>query len=298
MDETVSKIIESYNTIGITNSAAGVHYPPKQWVERVLERIKEVLFPGFFGTQALEDTDLVSLTKNRVYALDAQLRSELYKCLLWDPNEEAAPITEQDALARSEWISEGFFAEIPTLRHQLLLDAKAIFSGDPAANSVVEVLLSYPGFQAVMIYRIAHYFYKHDVPLLPRMLTESAHVQTGVDIHPGARIGASFCIDHGSGVVIGETAVIGDRVSLYQGVTLGAFSVKNSARNKKRHPTLENGVTIYAMSTILGGDTIVGEGTVVGGNVWLTHSIPAGSKIFMSEETTNSYRIIKGNSTV
>ncbi|MCK0069362.1 MULTISPECIES: serine O-acetyltransferase EpsC [Kordiimonas] len=172
-----------------------------------------------------------------------------------------------------------FLADLPGIADDCHRDAKALVEGDPAAQSVEEVILSYPGFFAVVAYRIAHKLYRRDVPLLPRMLTEYAHHQTGIDIHPGAQIGKSFFIDHGTGVVVGETAVIGDNVKIYQGVTLGALRVDRDQRLKKRHPTIEDNVVIYAGATILGGETIVGQNSVIGGNVWITRSVPAWSRV-------------------
>src|SRR5690606_33083175 len=159
-------------------------------------------------------------------------------------------------------------------------DAEAAYQGDPAAQSLEEVIISYPGFFAVASHRIAHALLKLDIPLLPRLMAEYAHERTGIDIHPGAHIGESLFIDHGTGVVIGETTIIGKNVKVYQGVTLGALSVKKRLQNIKRHPTIEDDVVIYANSTILGGETVVGSGSVIGGNVWLTRSVPPQSKIF------------------
>ncbi len=176
-----------------------------------------------------------------------------------------------------------FFAGLPKVYDALLSDADALYQGDPAARSRDEVILAYPGFFAIALYRIAHLLHEQQVALFPRMLTEFAHRETGVDIHPGARIGARFAIDHGTGIVIGETAVLGDGVKLYQGVTLGAASVRKELSQTKRHPTIGNGVVIYANATILGGDTVVGHDSIIGGNVWLTHSVPPKSIITHTE---------------
>lgn len=178
----------------------------------------------------------------------------------------------EDDPARAAVI-EHFYARLGWLRQALALDAKAIFDGDPAAESLDEVILAYPGFLAIATYRFAHELHGR-AELFPRLLTEVAHRATGIDIHPGARIGASFAIDHGTGVVIGETAVLGDRVRLYQGVTLGAARVTRGLEHAKRHPTIGDDVVIYANATILGGETVVGHGSRIGGNVWLTHSVP------------------------
>jgi serine O-acetyltransferase len=182
------------------------------------------------------------------------------------------------ARPRAEIVAD-FTEELPGLRALLLLDAEALFAGDPAARSVDEVILAYPGFLAVALYRVAHALHRLGIPLVPRLVAELGHRETGVDLHPGARIGRSFAIDHGTGVVVGESAVIGDRVKLYQGVTLGALSVRKQLADTKRHPTLEDDVVVYANATILGGDTTVGAGSVIGGNVWLTTSVPARSVV-------------------
>jgi serine O-acetyltransferase len=176
-------------------------------------------------------------------------------------------------------LPDRFLAELPAIRCKLIEDAEAADLGDPASTSVNEVILAYPGFYAVAVYRLAHALHQLGYPLLPRLLTEFAHAQTGVDIHPGASIGSRFFIDHGTGIVIGGTAVVGDNVKLYQGVTLGALAVKKNLAAKKRHPTLEDDVVVYANATILGGSTIVGKGSIIGGNVWLPHSVAPGSVV-------------------
>lgn len=177
-------------------------------------------------------------------------------------------------------IRQKFYTALPTLKGRLLKDAEAIYKGDPAAASLTEIVLCYPGFWGIFVYRVAHELYQYGLPLIPRMMSEVVHSETGIDIHPGAKIGDYFCIDHGTGIVIGETTEIGQWVKVYQGVTLGALSVPERGDSKKRHPTLENGVTVYAGTTILGGETVIGENTVIGGNVWLTQSVAPGSKIY------------------
>ena len=177
-------------------------------------------------------------------------------------------------------LSHDFFEQIPGLYHILKTDIKAIFEGDPAAKSEFEVIRTYPGFYAISFYRLAHALYSLDVPLLPRILTEYAHSKTGIDIHPAANIGEYFHIDHGTGIVIGETCEIGKHVKLYQGVTMGALSVNKSMANTKRHPTIEDNVVVYSGATILGGETVIGKDSIIGGNVWLTKSIPEGSSVY------------------
>jgi serine O-acetyltransferase len=190
-------------------------------------------------------------------------------------------LAEPDEVQR---IAREFDAALPDIHRRLCLDAEAIFAGDPAAESVEEVVAAYPGFLAIAMYRIAHELHRHGAPLLPRLLTEVAHTRTGIDIHPGAKIGQSFCIDHGTGIVIGETAVIGNHVKIYQGVTLGAPSVKKSSAGIKRHPTIEDRVVIYANATILGGDTVVGHDSVIGGNVWLPNTVPPFSFVHQTSQ--------------
>jgi serine O-acetyltransferase len=177
-----------------------------------------------------------------------------------------------------------FFEELPKIRVILSKDLEAAVRGDPAAMSADEVILSYPGFQAITVHRIAHFFWSRQVPLIPRIMSEHIHRRTGIDIHPGAQIGESFFIDHGTGIVIGETTIIGKNVKLYQGVTLGAYSVKKEESGQKRHPTIEDGVTIYANATILGGDTVIGRGSVIGGSVWITQSVPPGSNMYLKRD--------------
>ncbi len=197
-------------------------------------------------------------------------------------------------------IADGFFERLPIVHSLLHLDIEAIYEGDPAASSKKEVVRSYPGFFAMAAYRIAHELHLMGVRDIPRIITEYAHSKTGIDIHPGAIIGKSFCIDHGTGIVIGETAAIGNNVKLYQGVTLGALSVRKKDANNKRHPTIQNNCVVYSGATILGGETIIGKDSIIGGNVWLTRSVPEGSKIYYQakmsmegNETTDTF-IFKG----
>ncbi|HEX8686412.1 MAG TPA: serine O-acetyltransferase, partial [Pyrinomonadaceae bacterium] len=196
------------------------------------------------------------------------------------PLEDACPFTERQATE----CAEEFIARLPRVREVLATDVRAAYDGDPAAACYDEIIFSYPGLYAIMTYRLAHELHRLDVPLIPRIMTEHAHSRTGVDLHPGTRIGPRFFIDHGTGVVVGGTAVIGANVKLYQGVTLGAFSFDKDSdgrlvRHTKRHPTIEDDVVVYAGATILGGETVIGRGSVIGGNVWLTRSVPPGTRV-------------------
>ncbi len=191
-----------------------------------------------------------------------------------------------------EMISANFFAELPAIKADLDADARAIADNDPAASGAAEVVLAYPGFFAIMVYRMAHKLHGLEVPLIPRMMTEQAHSLTGIDIHPGAVIGKSFFIDHGTGIVVGETAIIGNNVKLYQGVTVGALNVSKGQATQKRHPTIEDNVIIYAGSTILGGKTTIGHDSIIGGNVWLTESVPPYSMVYHKSEVRIRERLV------
>lgn len=235
----------------------------------LIEKIRCVLFPHVFCFFDREGEDEKSAVED--------LLSYLKKFLSVIADDESQSCAEQILLA------------LPKIKKTLLNDALSIYKGDPAADSLTEVILCYPGFRAVMIYRISHLFLEQGYSFVARMISEYAHEKTGIDIHPGAQIGESFCIDHGTGVVIGETAVIGNRVKIYQGVTIGAKSFAfdsegRAIRGNKRHPTIGDDCVIYAGATILGGDTVVGNASIIGGNVWLTHSVPDGSRIYYKEK--------------
>lgn len=272
IDESIDGILESYQKYGGINLDEANNFPNRQNVLDVLKDIRCLIFPGFRIAEELDSQTLRYVTGQRVNRIVAMLTREIKKALdyaLIGNDKECKhcfPLAEKVSLALIE--------QIPELRRQIGLDVQAAFAGDPAARSTEEVIVSYPGLDAILVYRIAHFLSKNGVPVLPRIMSEYAHSITGIDINPGAEIGESFFIDHGTGVVIGETCVIGNNVKIYQGVTLGALSVQKDLMNKKRHPTIENNVTIYANSTILGGETVVGEGSVIGGNTWVTRSVP------------------------
>ncbi len=243
------------------------HFPKTSTIARLVSRIVFVLFPE----QSKQTITSIEGLKANFDSIEADL-----SCILF---------SMQEHLKRpSEEISKEFCAKIPEIYSLLLTDIEAIINGDPASNSEYEIIRTYPGFSAISFYRLAHELNNLEVPLLPRMITEFAHSQTGIDIHPGAEIGHHFFIDHGTGIVIGETTEIGNYVKLYQGVTLGALSVSKNMASMKRHPTIGDNVVIYSGATILGGETFIGENSVVGGNVWLTNSIPAGTKIYHQEQ--------------
>jgi len=249
----------------------------------IINRFREMLFPGYFGTQKLDPANLKYYMGQSVSLLFDLLSDEVthsirHDCLRYDQS------CTNCGESGHQIVLEVFEA-VPQLRQVLATDVRAFFEGDPAAKSYDEIIFAYPGIFAIMVYRIAHLLYLKDVPLLPRIMSEHAHSVTGIDIHPGAEIGEYFVIDHGTGVVIGETTVIGKNVRIYQGVTLGALSLPQNAgeqfRGEKRHPTIEDDVIIYSGATILGGDTVIGKRSVIGGNVWLTQSVPPDTRVIM-----------------
>lgn len=239
------------------------------------------------GAQEFTDALLAALFPHfcRVEYSTAEEIETTLAALVQDLEQMLHPLLRDTTVAPAA-VGAAFREALPGIHAQLLLDAEAINAGDPAAESLDEVILAYPGFLAIAIHRLAHALYVQRVPIFPRLLSEYAHQVTGIDIHPGATIGSSFAIDHGTGIVIGESTVIGNNVKLYQGVTLGALSVQKSLAKSKRHPTIEDNVVIYAQAVILGGDTVVGHDSIVGGNVWLTHSVPPFSVVQHEAEAT------------
>ncbi|GAB2473590.1 hypothetical protein GCM10011375_25830 [Hymenobacter qilianensis] len=251
---------EFVQTLALAHQQATVPLPAHAFCH-LADQLLSLLFPERADRQ-LSSADAVAATLSH-------LRAELTALL------RPVPLRES-----SEAVVAALAAQLPHLRQLLLLDANAIVAADPAAQGVAEVISTYPGFYAIALHRLAHALHQLAVPRVPRLLSEYAHARTGIDIHPGARIGSSFCIDHGTGIVIGETAVIGAHVKLFQGVTLGALSVAKQLQGIKRHPTIEDNVVIYANATILGGSTVVGSHSIIGGNVWLTDSVPSHSRIY------------------
>ena len=250
--------------------------PDRRQVIRMVKGLQALMFPMAFRREEPEMTDERLL----VNALGI-LKEELEAALCFRSREDG------ETESRAEAVCEAFAERLPRIRNLLLKDIEALYEGDPAAVSREEVMICYPGFYAISIYRLAHELYLLDAPLIPRIMTEFAHEKTGIDLHPGASVGEYFFIDHGTGIVVGETTTIGDHVKLYQGVTLGARSFEldekgNPVKKIKRHPDIGSHVVIYANATILGGDTVIGDHCVIGGNTWLTHSVQAGSVVFYS----------------
>ena len=254
---------------------SGASLPDRDAVIDFIHSLKRVLFLGYFGEASHTRESAERTTEQGIRHIYETLKNQL--CL-------AFRMEHRDCRCRyAAEIAGDFICRIPALEEAMLLDLEAAFGGDPAAKSKSEIICSYPGFLAIFVYRAAHILYEAGVPLIPRIMTEYAHSRTGIDINAGATIGRRFFIDHGTGVVIGETTVIGDNVKIYQGVTLGALSTRLGRKlgGKKRHPTIENDVTIYSGATILGGDTVIGEGSVIGGNVFITVSVPKNMRVSM-----------------
>ncbi len=278
-DQIKNELLDSYTLGGGVNHIGGPSLPSRESIKQILLTIESLMFPGFQSDEKIEACILRYRTSEKINLLFKDLYHEIKQATCFKLKlENKCSCT--DCSTYAEDYTSKFISKLTYLRSKLLLDAEAALIGDPAASSMEEIILSYPGLRAVMVYRIAHEFYSMGIPLIPRMMGEYAHSETGIDIHPGATIGDSFFIDHGTGVVIGETTIIGNKVKLYQGVTLGALSVKKEEANVKRHPTINDNVTIYAGATILGGETEIGENSTVGGNVWITKSIEPNSKLY------------------
>jgi serine O-acetyltransferase len=289
LHKSIEALVSSYDTCGLVNQAGNETLPSRDSIGDILRGLDELAFPGFREYGALDEHNLRLATAEKVYHLARELIGEVEKSIAFSSRRGEANCGNDGCHAVAELIVEDFFDELPAIRAMLATDLQAAFDGDPAAKSTAEVILSYPGFEAITTYRIAHFFWTREVPLIPRIMSELIHGRTGIDIHPGAKIGESFFIDHGTGVVVGETTVIGRNVKLYQGVTLGALSVKKEEGNRKRHPTIEDDVTIYSGATILGGATVIGRGSTIGGNVWITESVLPLSMVY----TTSGDQVVR-----
>ena len=272
IDTAVENILESYKNYGGINLDEAINFPNRQNVISVLTDLQSLIFPGYRFAEEIDSDTLRFLTGERVNRIISMLTKEIQKALVFVTKSNNAE--KMNCFKLAENAAYALVEEIPEIRRKIGLDVQAAFDGDPAAKSNEEVIVSYPGLQAITIYRIAHFLSVSGVPVIPRIMSEYAHGHTGIDINPAAKIGESFFIDHGTGVVIGESCEIGNNVKIYQGVTLGALSVKKELMNKKRHPTIEDNVTIYANATILGGKTVIGKGSIIGGNTWVTESVP------------------------
>jgi serine O-acetyltransferase len=282
------RIVDTYAEVGRISHLGHCPLPNYETIIAATEDLKEILYPGYrrrdglhLGNVTYHVGDLIDrLHDTLTVQIGRAIRHEEFKDGHCDPKQAS----EFESIGQAKAI--GFLEQLPDLRKVLAMDVEAAYAGDPACKSLDEVIFCYPGLEAISVYRLAHLLHELDVPLIPRMMTEWAHTHTGIDIHPGAKIGRYFFIDHGTGVVIGETTEIGEWVKLYQGVTLGARSFAtdsdgNLVRNTKRHPTIEDHVVIYANATILGGNTVIGHDSIIGSNVWLTKSVVPGSIVAM-----------------
>lgn len=259
------QLAANYENQNSIDSSFRSKLPDRQVVYSIIEDLHKITFPGYFGTERFLSGE--AYAEGIMVSLYEKMKSQI-KIILGDKK-------------KAEELTVRFMEQIPAVQELLMKDVEAQLAGDPAASSKSEIVLAYPGLYTIFIYRYAHILYQLEVPLLPRIMSEYAHGQTGIDINPGATIGEYFFIDHGTGIVIGETAIIGNGVKIYQGVTIGALSTRKgqALSGVKRHPTIEDNVIIYANATILGGDTVVGEGATVAGNTFVTESIPAGAKV-------------------
>jgi serine O-acetyltransferase len=285
LDTIIDAVAQSYAAGREIDSLETAALPNRRKIVEALHHLEHAVFMGFYATRPLDLHNLREHVATHLRASSQQFIEQISRAVVYA--RRGGPAPEAVDLAWSERAVHEVFAQIPRIREQLSFDVNAAFNGDPAAKSIEEVVFSYPAVQALTAHRFAHEFYVRAVPMIPRILAEHAHNLTGIEIHPGAKIGKRFFIDHGTGVVIGETAVIGDDVKLYQGVTLGALSMPRDAageliREAKRHPTIENGVTIYAGATILGGKTVIGEDSVIGSNTWITQSVPPNTRVSYS----------------
>ena len=285
IEKVVEEISENYDNEPLFSTKAGKNMPERKVIIDALKELRLVMFPGYFGEQDATRCLPKYFVGDRLLTIYHMFFEQIACAFASEESEvhasEITGIPDEDNQRKAEHVCSEFFEQLPRIQKLLLKDVQAGYDGDPAAQSKEEVIFSYPGLFAIFVYRIAHELYIRQVPFIPRIMTEYAHAKTGIDINSGAQIGESFFIDHGTGIVIGETTIIGDHVKLYQGVTLGGLSTRGGQKlsGKKRHPTIENNVTIYAGATILGGETVIGENSVVGGNTFITGSIPANSKV-------------------
>ena len=271
----VDSILQDYQAGRDIDKIESLRQPDQNEIVDIIEKLRRIIFPGYFRNKnhrCYNSTpELCVLIEDAMYRLTRQIR------LVFQGKE----LPEAAAQEKAQALALEFFRQIPAIRATVQTDLQAAFDGDPAATDMAEIIFSYPGLYAILVYRLAHALQLLGVPMLPRIMTEYAHNRTGIDIHPGATIGSYFFIDHGTGIVIGETAHIGDNVKIYQGVTLGALSTRGgqSLRGVQRHPTIEDDVTIYAGASILGGQTVIGQGCVIGSNVFITESVAPGTSV-------------------
>jgi len=278
--ELTERLMASYCCAGGINHVDGKNLPSKRAIADITKDLLRLLFPGFFDEQPIHSAEIESVTAALLANVCVRLENEISKSLEYAP---PAGLEDADLPARARELTRKFLSNLPQVRELLRTDTEAAFNGDPAASSKDEVIVAYPFIEAIAVQRLAHELYLDSVPLIPRVMTEWAHSRTGMDLHAGARIGTHFFVDHCTGTVVGETAIIGNHVKMYQGVGLVAKSLAagQALRGQKRHPTIEDRVTIYAGATIIGGDTVVGAGSTIGAGVALTSSVPANSLVVL-----------------
>jgi serine O-acetyltransferase len=294
LPDIVNKLVANIHELPEIRRLGNVLLPSRDQIVGMLDNLRQLVFPGYFGLQGITTENLPYRIGELVLELTGTMYEQIRCCLRYRENKTPDEKTDETCIEcdrEAARITALFFDRLPMVREMLASDVHAAYEGDPAAQTPDETILSYPGLHAIMVQRLAHELFKLDVPLLPRIMTEHAHSATGIDIHPGAQLGRSFFIDHGTGVVIGETTVIGNNVKVYQGVTLGALAPAygQALRGHKRHPTIEDDVVIYAGATILGGETIIGRGSVIGGNVFITSSVPQQNQV-VAEPPKLKYR--------
>ena len=270
--EISASILRSYRGHCELNHLGAASLPNREEVWTVVEDLLRLLFPGFLDSEVLPEDELEHWVNEQVSSIERRLAAQIRRGL---SQINDVGLSNEQIRERAWTSAQNLLLSLPAIRDDLVLDMQSAYEGDPAAPSLEEIVLAYPGLQAIAVHRMAHVLFSDGIPMVPRVMSEYAHSQTGIDLHPGATIGRWFFIDHGTGVVVGETAVIGDHVRIYQGVTLGASRFE---RGKKRHPTIEDQVTIYSGATIL-GDISIGEGSIIGGNAWVTRSVPPHTKV-------------------
>ena len=277
IQEATQKLKTNYDAQKLFDMSLGDRVPNRDVIISIIEDLRTLTFPGFFGSENMAFVSKDNFAGSTLAIICEKLMKQIRVALKFENKD----MDDTENRGSAEQLTAAFISKIPDIQAMLLKDVKAEFDGDPAAKDMQDIILSYPGLYAIFVYRYAHVLYEMEVPYIPRIMTEYAHGLTGIDINPGACIGEYFCIDHGTGIVVGETTVIGDHVKIYQGVTLGALSTRKGQElsGTKRHPTIENNVVIYANTTILGGETIIGENAVVAGNTFVTKSIPANTKV-------------------
>jgi len=288
LPKLTQRIVETYDEVNRTNHLGHCPLPNYEEIIAATNDLKEILYPGYRRREGLHRGNVAFYVGDLVDRLHDRLTTQIGRALRHEAGATLDCDNDQDFEALGQAKTMLFLERLPELRKTLATDVQAAYDGDPACKSLDEVIFCYPGLEAITVYRLAHVLYELDIPFVPRMMTEWAHGRTGIDIHPGARIGNHFFIDHGTGVVIGETTDIGEHVKLYQGVTLGALSFKtdgegNLVRGQKRHPTLEDRVVVYANATILGGATVIGHDAVVGSSVWLTQSVAPNTTVVLEK---------------